>query len=357
LKRKIKKSQFSFLKDELAHFEEQGQLSTEQVKAILESYEVNQRFSLIRILLVVGALFVGAGVLSFIAGNWSYLPKLAKFIILFVGMTGFYLAGWKTEISYPKTSRSLYYIGVFIFGAGIFLIGQMFNLSAESYFAFLAWAVGILPLALYLSDKWIALLAILLLGIYANGLSSPYISDPFILVILIPLLFWLNEQKFDKSRLLFVANTLLTVFFVLMAFIHFEIDERLIPFFLFALGVAMIFLPIERYKGILEWVGALVHGINGILLTIPEYWSLWIDEKQFPYMGILFAIVYLGFVIYLLNRGSLPAILLICSLIFRFYVDLSYDFLPKSLFFVIGGGLLIAFGYWFEKRRKGGRPA
>ena len=119
----------------------------------------------------------------------------------------------------------------------------------------------------------------------------------------------------------------------------------------------MTFLSIDRYKGILEWIGALVHGVSGLLLTIPEYWSLWIKEEDFPYMGILFAIVYMGFVIYLLNRGSLPAILLICSLIFRYYADLSYDFLPKSLFFVIGGLILIVFGYWFEKRRKGGRLA
>jgi hypothetical protein len=38
----------------------------------------------------------------------------------------------------------------------------------------------------------------------------------------------------------------------------------------------------------------------------------------------------------------------------RFYVDISYDFMPKSLVFIIGGIILIAMVYSFEKRRKKG---
>ena len=70
------------------------------------------------------------------------------------------------EDSYPRTSRSFYYIGVFVFGAGIFLIGQMFNLSEGIYADFFMWGLGVLPLAYYLKDKLISAAVALFFIIY-----------------------------------------------------------------------------------------------------------------------------------------------------------------------------------------------
>ncbi|SFJ54197.1 DUF2157 domain-containing protein [Thermoflavimicrobium dichotomicum] len=352
MKRLVTKSQFEFFKKELSHFEQHGVISSEQLQSMLSSYEVKARFSFIRILLIVGSILVGAGILSFIASNWSALPKVIKFLIILVGMTGFYLAGWKTEKTYPKTSKSLYYIGLAIYGAGIFLIGQMFHLGSDYQNAFLAWTVGALPLALYLNDRWVSLFAIVLMGIYASGSWNSYEPYPYALFAFIPLMYWMNEKKIGQSKLIFFFHNLLTILFICITIFRLA-DERIIPFALFVLGIGMMYVNDRSYAKVWEWQGSVLHGIAGIILSFSDIWKVW-GIFYFNGIGIVFAVAYMVFLLYLLKRGSLPSIIVICGLIFRFYVDISYDFLPKSLFFVISGGILIAFGFWFEKKRKGG---
>ena len=85
------------------------------------------------------------------------------------------------EDHYPKTSRSLYYIGVFAFGAGIFLIGQMFNLGEGVYADFFMWGLGILPLAYYLKDKLIFASASLFFIIYGFNVLNGTVEVPYLL--------------------------------------------------------------------------------------------------------------------------------------------------------------------------------
>ncbi len=50
---------------------------------------------------------------------------------------------------------------------------------------------------------------------------------------------------------------------------------------------------------------------------------------------------------YLVKREFIGAIAFIALIIMRFYFDTFYDFMPKSLFFVIGGAyLLVLVSIW-----------
>ncbi|XJZ27804.1 DUF2157 domain-containing protein [Bacillota bacterium Lsc_1132] len=66
----------------------------------------------------VGSILVGAGILSFIASDWAEIGKPIKFLLII----GLYIvcnfAGFKLEQHDPKTSKSLYYLGILVFGAG-----------------------------------------------------------------------------------------------------------------------------------------------------------------------------------------------------------------------------------------------
>jgi uncharacterized membrane protein len=352
MKRKITKPQLEFLQRELEHFAGIGMLSMEQSQAMLASYEVREKFSFVRILLVIGALLVGAGVLSFIAGNWSVIPKTAKMMIILLGLCLFYLAGWKTENAYPKTSKSLYYAGMFIYGAGIFLVGQMFHLNGDLQGAFLLWALGVTPLAIYLKDRWAAAFTVLLLAVYGFALDrhDPY---PWALLFYIPLLYWLNETRFKKSKVLLFFVNALAVLFVISSLRNIGIEFAWIAPLVFIGGLLMIFVPPVTYKSIFSWQGSLLIGFTGIIMTLAEYWEeLGVARPEIYSLG--FSLLYFGLILFLLKMGLLPAVLLACLFIFRYYVDLSFDFLPKSLFFVLGGLILIAFGFWFEKKRRGG---
>jgi uncharacterized membrane protein len=353
MKRKISNSDYRILEKELHFLEQTGQLETNQARKLLAEYMPTERLSFVRVLLVIGAILIGVGILSFTAGNWQQIPKLAKFLLLFFGTAGFYAVGYKMEDIFPRTSRCFYYIGVFAFGAGIFLIGQMFNLGEGVYADFFMWGLGILPLAYYLKDKLISASAALFFIIYGFNALNGTVGVPFVLLLIIPLLFWMNERRMGHSRGLFIANTILTLTFSFNLFFYFDVHEVLIICAFFALGLLLAFYPFGRYQLPSVWLGSTLYGIAGLFLTFPSTWTGFVSENSAGMAAIIFTIIFAIKLLFFLKIGSLPAVLIVCTLICRFYVDLSYNFMPKSLFFIVGGLILIGFGFWFEKTRRG----
>lgn len=349
MKRKVSKSEYKFLENEFEFLQQQGKLKAEDTKEMLTFYEPESEGSFVRVLLVFGAILVGIGILSFIAGNWAGLTPFFKFGIIVVAFLLFYLAGYKLERSYEKTSRSMYYIGAAIFGAGIFLIGQSFHLQHTVYTDFLLWGVGILPLAYYLKDQLVAVFASAFLIIYSFSAFSADSVSPYWLLLLLPILFWMNEKRLGQKSSLFVMGVLLTAAFVVNLLESFGVYEWISMLIVFAGGKLLALFPVKPYSTASAWVGSILLGITGIMLTFSFSWRQSAVEEFAPY---IFAGLFVILLIYLLKKDSLPAILITCALIYRYYADITYDFMPKSLFFIIGGLILIGFGFWFEKSRR-----
>jgi len=352
LKRKISDTQKQFLEKELKYLYDQEAIN--DVIELDEYYVTEERkhFSIMATSLSVGAVLVGIGFLTFIASNWSAMSSLTKYLIILFGVIGFYVSGWKLENAFPKTSRSLYYLGGFLYGAGIILIGQTFHLGGQTYQALLAWAIGILPLAYYLRDK--AILAFVIVLLFINSMQV-YMSGSFPIVVLIaiPLIYIIIHYTMNKSNTLFILNTLLLVQFLHTQLWNVGASTLTVVVIMFLLGLTLFLRPINGYKSITKISGLLIHGAYGIALTIPEIWEYAFSTDVSSIVAIIFAICYGVFIFWLINSRNVVAIIILCGIIFRFYVDISYDFLPKSLFFIIGGVLLILFGFWFEKNRKG----
>ena len=273
MKRKVSNSEYRLLEKEFQALEQEGHLKADQAKSLLSNYEPTERVSFVRTLLVIGAVLIGVGILSFIAGNWQEMPKLAKFLLLFFATAGFYTAGYKIEDNYPRTSRSFYYIGVFVYGAGVFLVGQMFNLGESTYSNFLMWGLGILPLAYYLKDKLIAIAVAAFFTIYIFIVFDAAVQAPYLMLVLVPLLFWINERRLGGSSLLFIANTIMGLAFIINLLFYFELNELLILIIFFAIGLFLTFYPLGRYNLQSEWIGSLVYGIAGLFLTFPYIWD------------------------------------------------------------------------------------
>ena len=178
-KRSVKQNELNFLKRELRYLEDSEILPAGKAKEIEAVYEV-QKLSFTKTLLYVGTILIGAGVLSFIASNWDEIGRIVKFLVIIALFVACNFAGYKMEKNFPKTSRALYYLGCLVFGAGIFLVEQMFHLGTNSQNAFLWWSLGILPLAWVIRDKWILLasslfvLKYMLDGQYLQGVNIPY---------------------------------------------------------------------------------------------------------------------------------------------------------------------------------------
>ncbi len=122
----------------------------------------------IRIIVTIGAILVGAGFFSFIAANWQEMSRPVKIGVILVSMLASYGIGWylKERLNLEKTGSALFLLGSIIYGAGIFLVAQMFHMRANWPDGFILWMFGAIAVAFALESFPHFYLAILL-GIVA----------------------------------------------------------------------------------------------------------------------------------------------------------------------------------------------
>ncbi len=164
----------------------------------------------IRIIVTIGAVLVGAGVFSFIAANWLGMTKLIKIGIILISMMISYGAGWyiKEKSELQKTGDALILLGSLIYGAGIFLVAQMFNIRANWPDGFILWMIGTIALAFAIESYQLFYLSISL-GIIAltghpwgtftsPGYNSFLLTSSFLLLVATIITFvagWIVRKK------------------------------------------------------------------------------------------------------------------------------------------------------------------
>jgi len=171
---------------EMESWQAEGLLTPDQKERILARYrhieEIEQKAGpgkLVTTISILGAVLVGVGVLLLIASNWSEIPRWGKLGIIFGGMLTSYSLGYVMRYerkNYPKVGASLILLGSIIFGAGIFLIAQIYNVTVHYPNGPLMWGLGILPLAYLLRFKSILMLALLALYLWLGMELSFHIS-------------------------------------------------------------------------------------------------------------------------------------------------------------------------------------
>ena len=103
----------------------------------------------ISLIVTIAAVLVGAGIFSFIAANWTEMAKPVKLAVILISMVASYGAGWylKEKSKLLKTGEALILLGSIIYGAGIFLVAQMFNIQANWPDGFILWMIGAIAMA------------------------------------------------------------------------------------------------------------------------------------------------------------------------------------------------------------------
>lgn len=166
----------------------------------------------IRVILTVGAVLIGAGIFSFVAANWQYITRPAKVSIILTAMIAAYAVGWymRERAGLRKTGEALMLLGAIIYGSGIFLVAQMFNIRANWPDGFILWMLGVVGLALAVESYSLYRLGIIL-GIVALvghpfSLAISFRHDPFLLTSSFLLLaatlatFWLGLSMRTKAH-------------------------------------------------------------------------------------------------------------------------------------------------------------
>jgi len=348
LKRQISKANFSLVSSELEHYESKGLITGQQKSGILEIYDIKGGLNFIRIVVTIGAILVGLGILSFISSNWAGISHLVKLLIIFGVFGGVNLAGYMLSGNNPKTGRSFIYLGTLVYGAGIFLIGQMYNFGGDFPTAFLLWSLGVLPMAFLLKDKYLMLFANLLFGVYLNGSFDQ--GFPYAAWVGVPVVY-LAFNYFEKSRLLLFFANLTALSFILQITLRYEIKGLYVALLFFVIGLVMYGLKHTLEPDIFQIQGNILFGVTGVILTMPDLWDIVVSVQSTRLVSILFALAFVALLFVFIRKGSLISLLFVCITIFRYYTD-TFAFLPKSLFFIAGGLLLLGFGFYFERMMK-----
>lgn len=145
-------------------------ISESQKVAILEdvSRETSAN-SFFKILSVIAAVFIGAGVILIISSNWAYLPKGIKLLLILLMPIislggGYFLSYVKHE--YQKIGDAFILLGSLLIGASLALLGQLYNLDGSVAGLLLWWFILSLPLTLLFKFKSLAAISISL--VYAS---------------------------------------------------------------------------------------------------------------------------------------------------------------------------------------------
>ena len=117
----------------------------------------------------VGAIIFGLGIILLFAYNWEAMHRLTKlaiilFAIILAHSLGYYFSS--VNSSHKKIGESLHLLGTMLFGAGIWLVAQIYHIDEHFPNALLVWALGALAMAWFLPSLAHTLLAIGLLCLW-----------------------------------------------------------------------------------------------------------------------------------------------------------------------------------------------
>ncbi|MEI7028125.1 DUF2157 domain-containing protein [Paenibacillus sp. y28] len=401
-----------WLERESAHWVQKGIVSEEQVRNIMELYPVERHAG--RILPVLGALLVGLGVLSFVAANWQGIHPFARLAILLVTLTGFYTAGERfVKQGNEKLGIALAGAGLLTFGGSLFLIAQMFHLTSNNIASFVLWGafgtaltwlyrsrfIFILTAAILVISQFYSLnefhtfsyvsAALLLAGLgsywwrYCSGLLSlvlgaavliecaGFIShwdgEPIWFIVPLMVLYtagdWLRQKERDA---VYPLQALVLAVAYLMALFGAAIDE--LSIYSRPWADAPVFIPILLVLAALSAWGKQRRKRLG---SLPE-WLILLPAFLLPMgsSGVTYLLLMFLFSLYVLTAGfkaqwrfkiNLGTLLFLATTLVA-YTKLTWGFMDKSMFFLIGGLLLLGISWYLNKQKRealkpeGGNP-
>jgi len=395
------------LETEAGKWLEEGIVEPEQRDRILGRYAGLQAAEdkagpgkLIAVISVLGSILVGIGVLLFVASNWPRIPSAGKLAIIFTSLlasygTGFFLRYERRN--YPRVGAGLILLGSFIFGAGIFLIAQMYHISVHYPNGPLLWGLAVLPLAYLLGLNSLLSLALIDLLIWL-GMEATFSLSFFsaygnitifiALFLLAGITLWafgLMHRGFSSLEhlsgpylgmglfLTFASGYVLTFefmqwYFGAPALMYFYYGFT----FLFAVALALFIVKGEKGK---IWIAetAFLAALFLIVLlfcitskgfweTSPAAYSTEYTRRDqgYPMLRLAFNLLYALQVIGVIVLGylrrnrtyiNLGLVFFVLEVIAR-YFDFFWRLMPRSLFFIGGGLLLMVGGLVLEKKRR-----
>ncbi|NLJ53116.1 MAG: DUF2157 domain-containing protein [Intrasporangiaceae bacterium] len=134
-----------WLTTELREWEREGLISSDTAGAITDRYTVSDspahRITAVRVILGLGASFLGIGLIWLVAANLDQLSPLLRFVVVTVLWIGLAVAA---ELTRDLVSAALKLLSALAFGAVVFQAAQSLQVPAYRPVLLLAWGLGAL---------------------------------------------------------------------------------------------------------------------------------------------------------------------------------------------------------------------
>lgn len=371
-------------------------ISQQQFEEIVKLYPEPPR-RITQILPILASVLVGLSLLTFVASNWDGISHLGRIAILLLTMTGFYTSGFYLyRQGHIWVGQGLLALGVVSFGANIILIGQMFHLIAYDAGLFILWAMASLGMLYLFRLKLFFLMTAVLL--FAGQIYAMVSFQEASWVLLGLTIFGLGTFAYQSNQ---SDNGWIMAFLIGLQAILLMVSEEvawswvsLVPIGIYVIALGLGDKPIAQ--GFTAWASAFSFAFSTLMIFIhehayddPEFLgntiayfilfsilfgiSIWKSrgEKRnwlplllflplfylpygdMAYLAVIF--MYSSFMIYMGDEAnqrwqSNLGVFLFMFSSFVGYIQLAWDFLDKSLFFLVGGLLLFAIHWTLRKR-------
>ena len=140
----------------------------------------------------LGAVVIGLGVILLFAYNWDKMDKFAKLATVFGSLILAHLAGvsiFTMTERFKGLGESLCLLGTMLFGAGIWLVAQIYHIEEHFPNAFLFWGMGAFLMAWAMPSLIQAALAAVLFALFAIMEGSAFSTAvPYVFIFLLLLL-------------------------------------------------------------------------------------------------------------------------------------------------------------------------
>ena len=376
----------------LADLEARGEISAEQrqrIQAALAARLDAPRDHSGRVIAVVasfGALLFSAGILYLVAIHWDALGKSAKLALVFGVWAAIHAGGYalaEQPGGYPRIGRALTLAGMLCFGGALYLVAQIYNLSAHYPWALLLWWVLDVPLWLWMRSRAAQALVTGLFLVWIFWHTSVWFEGQA---------GWFHSDRFEVYCNLFLGGALAALFSALAALVGSLRAERytglwralglcgalflgyLVSFHwdfghprafreqlgvltpaLLVLAAALLVLLAAHALGQrgTPRAEALAVLVFAALLAAVFLWA----EEALPWIGNLLV---LGALLALVWHGTRTRSAALVNLALGFfalliltrYVEYLWDKLAGAYAFLSAGALLLGLGWFLEHRRR-----
>jgi len=409
---KLSNKQQKIVRGEIQEWIQERLIDESLGASLLSRYPASEnKTNVSEILTMIGSVLVGLGTILFIAANWSAITVGIKLIIIVLAIIISHALGWKFYFEpgkHPRLGASILVLASLFFGAGIWLIAQVFNIDRNFSDGVLLWAIGtigvtmvtnlvplgclsaillnwwcfssgymtygrtddgagIIPTFLVASIASILIAAklrsravmwiALLMGTWVMLFQSFGVSTPLLLwglALFAGQLWCSHRNQLFTNPFLYVGNVCILGALLISTFGHARTDNFSIlqaGILLVATLIALITVAWKVPKFRIEMAICVV-----VAIAVPLTYGY--QEGAHRMAFNIFLLMAIGGLAYSgLNRLQSMAVVNIALIFFVFdviarYFDLFYTTMNRSLFFVGGGIILMIAGAFAERSRR-----